>query len=183
MTTNEARQIIQSLAEGRCPQTGQTLPANSPYQSADVVRALFIAIGALERAERKEMRVTTLPEHAGRSWDVEEDQQLSREFDVGRSIADLAQMHKRTRGAIQSRLEKLGKMQPQARTMSQRDKMREPYREHGGDEARTVRAYADAEERGEVRGESDSSGLSALDYATRLFADGQKKGWIRQIRQ
>jgi len=180
MNTNEARQIIQSLADGRCPQTGQVLPADSLYQSADVVRALLIACRALERAERQEVRATSLPEHAGKSWDVAEDEQLCREFDAGRSVAELVQLHKRTRGAIQSRLERLGKMQPRARSMSQRDKMRELYREHRGDEARIVRAYAEAEERGEVTRDSDSFGLSALDYAARLFADGQKKGWIQQ---
>ena len=112
MTSNEARQIIQALVAGRCPQTSQTLPAGSPYQSAVVVRALFVAVRALERAERQEARAAILPEHAGRSWDGGEDQQLCREFDAGMSIPQLAQTHKRTRGAIQSRLEKLGKMQP-----------------------------------------------------------------------
>jgi hypothetical protein len=179
MTSTEARRIMQSLADGRCPQTGQVLPADSPYQTADVVRALLIAIRGLELAERRETRDATLPEHAGKSWDIAEDQQLCQEFDAGTSIAQLAQMHERTKGAIQSRLEKLGKMQLRARSMSQRDKMRELYREHGGDEAQIIRAYAVAEERGEVTRESDSFGLSALDYAARLFADGNKKGWIQ----
>jgi hypothetical protein len=63
--------------------------------------------------------------------------------------------------------------------MKQRDKMRELFRLHGGNEDRVVRAYAEAEQRGEVRRNSDTRGLTAHDYAARLFADGIKKGWIQ----
>jgi hypothetical protein len=115
MTTTEARKIIESLADGRCPQTSQKLPTESAYQQPDVVRALFIAARALERVERIERRDQTLPEHAGRAWDVAEEQQLCDEFAAGKTVAELAQIHQRTRGAIQSRLERLGKIAPEAR--------------------------------------------------------------------
>jgi len=115
MTTNKALQIVQSLADGRCPVTGRILPPESPYQQADVVRALHIAVRALEHLEQKEKRIKSLPELAGRAWDTEEDQQLSDEFTAGESIKGLAQRHKRTTGAIQARLEKLGKLPPQTR--------------------------------------------------------------------
>jgi len=118
MTTGEALQIVQSLADGRCPITGRILPTESPYQQADVVRALHIAVRALERLEQREKRDRSLPEHAGRAWEDAEDQQLSEEFTAGRSVTELAQLHKRTAGAIQSRLEKLGKSPPQARRQS-----------------------------------------------------------------
>ena len=58
--------------------------------------------------------------------------------------------------------------------------MRELFRLHGGDEAQVVRAYAESEQRGEVERESDMHTFTAHDYATRLFADGTRKGWIRE---
>ncbi len=113
MTTSEALQIIQALADGRCPVTGRVLPAESPYQQADVVRALHTAVRALEHlVQRAKRDDRTLPEHAGQSWEAAEDQQLCEEFTGGRSVTELAQLHKRTTGAIQSRLEKLGKLPP-----------------------------------------------------------------------
>jgi hypothetical protein len=64
--------------------------------------------------------------------------------------------------------------------MKQRDKMRELFRLHDGDEARVIQAYAESEERGEVERESDMRGLTPQDYAARLFADGTRKGWIHE---
>lgn len=85
------------------------------YQQPDVVRALFVAARALERVERIKRRRETLPDHAGRAWDAAEEQQLCEEFDAGKTVAEIAQIHQRTRGAIQSRLERLGKIEPQPR--------------------------------------------------------------------
>jgi hypothetical protein len=39
--------ILESLADGIHPATGQTMPAESPYQHPDVIRAIFHAVGAL----------------------------------------------------------------------------------------------------------------------------------------
>ena len=64
--------------------------------------------------------------------------------------------------------------------MKQRDKMRELLQRHRGNEEQTIQAYADAEERGEVPRNSDLRGLTARDYAARLFADGIAKGWIHE---
>ena len=114
MTTSEARKIIESLADGRCPATGQKL--DGIYQQPDVVRALFVAARALERVERIEQRASILPEHAGRAWNGDEEQKLCEEFDAGKTVAEISRIHQRTRGAIQSRLERLGKIAPQPRT-------------------------------------------------------------------
>lgn len=39
--------ILESLADGIHPDTGQAMPTDSPYQHPDVIRALFHAVGAL----------------------------------------------------------------------------------------------------------------------------------------
>ena len=64
--------------------------------------------------------------------------------------------------------------------MKQRDKMRELFQLHRGDEARVIQAYAEAEQRGEVPRESDLHSLTSHDYAARLFADGIRKGWLHE---
>ena len=64
--------------------------------------------------------------------------------------------------------------------MKQRDKMRELFKLHRGDEPRVIQAYAQAEQRGEVPRKSDLRGLTSHDYAARLFADGISKGWIHE---
>jgi ATP-dependent DNA helicase RecQ len=42
------------------------------------------------------------------SWSEEEDQQLTKEFHQGMNVRELSELHKRTRGAMKSRLKKLG---------------------------------------------------------------------------
>jgi hypothetical protein len=98
-------EILRELAAGRCPFTGEELPIENCYQSTEVVRALFAAIGALEREAKPQ-----IPRNAGRSWSPEEDASLGSRFDRGVPIPELAREHERTRGAIVSRLEKLGKI-------------------------------------------------------------------------
>lgn len=69
---------------------------------------------------------------------------------------------------------------PQTPAMKQRDKMRELFRRFNGDRLRVIEAYVKAESLGEVGRVSDSRGMSANDYALRLFADGIRKEWIQQ---
>ena len=63
--------------------------------------------------------------------------------------------------------------------MSQRDMMRMLFRQFSGDRAQVIEAYAKAERRGEVERVHNTYDMSADEYASRLFADGVKKGWIQ----
>ncbi|MBI1826993.1 MAG: hypothetical protein HY287_01635 [Planctomycetes bacterium] len=110
MTTKEALRLIQCLADGQCPLSGLPLPPDNPCQQPDMIRALHVAVRALERRERAERRALDLPLNAGNSWTEEEDVTLCAEFEQGKSLRELADTHKRTKGAIESRLEKLGKL-------------------------------------------------------------------------
>ena len=112
MKPSEALKIIQSLADGVDPCTGEIFPDDSPYQQPSILRALFVAVRALEHLEERQKREQRLPENAGKSWDESEDRILCAEFESGLTIMQLAQKHRRTSGAIQSRLEKLGKIAP-----------------------------------------------------------------------
>ncbi len=48
MDEQKALDIIMKLADGVDPRTGATLPAESPYQDPDTLRALFMAVLALK---------------------------------------------------------------------------------------------------------------------------------------
>jgi len=110
METSRALEIIRALSDGVDPYTGEVFGEDSPYQKADTVRALFVAVNALERAEALARRRKAVPERAGLPWDDEEDALLTKGFEKGASVKDLAAQHKRTLGAIKSRLSKLGKI-------------------------------------------------------------------------
>lgn len=115
MQTSEALRIIQALADGCDPNTGEVFPENSAYQHPQIVRALSAAAKALERQTRTERRTSRLPKRAGKPWDDAEDKQVLQGFDAGTTIAQLARRHDRTEGGIRARLEKLGKIQPDGR--------------------------------------------------------------------
>jgi hypothetical protein len=110
MTNADALRIVGPLADGFCPFTGEALPAEGLFQRAEVARALYVAVRALEKAAAGERTSRSLPPQAGRPWTAKEDQQLGAEFDAGKPPAELARLHGRTLGAIHSRLMRLGKI-------------------------------------------------------------------------
>jgi len=60
MMPNESKQLIEYLAKGIDPITGKVLPNESPYNNPDIIRALFLAVKALEYLERREQRERSL---------------------------------------------------------------------------------------------------------------------------
>jgi len=114
MERDNAVKILQTLADGVDPATGEPFPASSPYQRADIVRALYIAVQALGNPGRAKASVPQDKpglENAGRPWSQEEDARLGRAFDAGKTIEVLAEEHKRSRFAIEARLVKLGRIE------------------------------------------------------------------------
>jgi hypothetical protein len=85
---------------------------DSPYQAADVVRALYVAVRALEMSNRSKARGvrSRMPANAGKPWAEHEDAELLEKFDAGLSVAQLAQAHDRTLAGIQARLERHGRL-------------------------------------------------------------------------
>jgi len=110
METNRAIEILKLLSAGIDPFTGEIFPENSPYQHPDTVRALFKAIDALRKIKTREGWQENLPENAGKPWTEVEDSKLINSYDAGKSFKELSEEHKRTEGAIKSRLLKLGKI-------------------------------------------------------------------------
>ena len=93
MDAERAIEIIKSLVDGVDPYSGERFPSGSPYQQADTVRALHLALEGLTKLRRSTARKTG----PGRSWTEDEE--------------EIAAKHERTKGAIWARLEKLGRIQ------------------------------------------------------------------------
>ena len=111
MNLVESIRIVELLANGVNPQTGEVFPVDSPYQNVQSIRALFAALRALERQRATKKRKQSLPLNAGNPWTSDEEQRLVDKFDAGTPIEDLARLHGRTPVAISSRLEKLGRIE------------------------------------------------------------------------
>ena len=112
MTPTEAKQVIEVLAGGIDPQTGEVLAEDNPVNNAHVIRALFLAVKALELLAKKQARSQPeTPANVGKPWTQAEDEQLAAAFDAGEPVAKLARDHQRTPGAITSRLIRIGRLQ------------------------------------------------------------------------
>jgi len=118
MSINSHLDIIEALANGTDPSTGEVLPSESPYNNPDVIRALFAAINHINNPQPKVKKSLEqkqsdnvkngLPKNAGLPWTVEQRDEMAFQFKSKKSIDDLAEIHERTKGAITSELKKQG---------------------------------------------------------------------------
>ncbi len=108
----KALSILQALAAGADPLSGEPFPATSPYQHPEIVRALFHAVRALEAAVAAQKRHAARPAagNSGKPWAKAEDDALVAAFDQGRPIDELAAAHARSRLAIEARLARFGRL-------------------------------------------------------------------------
>lgn len=134
MEREQVLKILNALANGVHPATGEQFAADSPYQHPDTVRALFEAVRTLEQprapAGERAQRAASMPGNTGLRWTPEEEERLVTAFDAGRTVDELARAHNRTRAGIEARLVKLGKLDESAVTVQLR------YPPKGGGQAR-----------------------------------------------
>jgi hypothetical protein len=122
MEREQTLRVLNALANGIHPATGEKFAADSPYQHPDTVRALFDAMRAVEGegaaapAQAPERRPALPQSGSGSRWTGEEEQRLASAFDAGRTVDELARAHSRSRAAIEARLVRLGKMDASAVT-------------------------------------------------------------------
>ena len=107
---------LRAWADGVDPASGEALPQDHPGQRPDTLRVIFAALALLaapvDSTLRAEGRPSIAgPRNAGRAWTIEDDDALARGFDAGERIGALAARLERTRGAINARLVKLGKIE------------------------------------------------------------------------
>jgi hypothetical protein len=125
MEREHALKILNALANGVHPATGEVFAADSPYQHPDTVRALFDAVRAMESGSGRgaaphERKAGDIPANTFVRWSPEEEERLAAAFDSGKTSAELARLHNRSRAAIEARLLKLGKIDVSALTVQLR---------------------------------------------------------------
>ena len=110
MEPSQAKQILQSLAQGVDPITGEEFPEESPYNRPNTIRALYFALQALEHHGNWYTESSPLPANTGIAWTPSEECLLIQRFDRGMTISQLAKEHRRTGFSIETRLVRLGKL-------------------------------------------------------------------------
>jgi hypothetical protein len=110
MELQTARQIIDTLSQGVDPVTGESMPADSPYNEPAVIRALFTVSHALEGKLARMQRAQ--PRNAGKPWVADEDMQLVAAHREGKDVKQMAEQMGRTPFAVESRLVKMGLLPP-----------------------------------------------------------------------
>ncbi|HEX8606805.1 MAG TPA: hypothetical protein VF774_29455 [Pseudoduganella sp.] len=122
MTPQHASNLIELLALGTDPRTGEALREGDACTAPDVIRALFIARNALRdrlpdapaaaaaRAPRRAPVVrngVVLP-NAGKKWSADDAGTLLQQFEAGTPIGQIAAQLGRTDGSIVARLVQAG---------------------------------------------------------------------------
>lgn len=108
MDIERARELIVGLADGVDPLTGEVLPDDHLCNKAEIVRALH-ALLAYQQSNSKSSK--NPPPNSGNPWTDTEIDELSTEFDSGMKLSTIARAHGRSRGSIEARLSKLGKIE------------------------------------------------------------------------
>ena len=110
MELYRAVQMVESVANGIHPETGEVFPTDSPYNSPGIIRALFTCTHHLKHssprikktAEEKqaENKSKGMPLNAGLPWSKEARAELADLFKAGEAPIKLAHKFKRTKYAI-----------------------------------------------------------------------------------
>lgn len=106
-----AKQILQSLAEGVNPATGEVLSREDSCNEPDVIRALHWVLQELEKNEKAEKPAKKSKwENAGLPWNEEDERMLCVMFDRGDPKREICKYFQRSERGIAARLVKLGKI-------------------------------------------------------------------------
>ncbi len=76
--SNEQKELLEILADGIDPLTGEVLPDDHVCNKGEIVRALHCAVEEMSRRRKR-----PLPENNGKPWTEELDSELCRLFDEG----------------------------------------------------------------------------------------------------
>ena len=124
MEREQTLKILNALANGVHPATGEQFAADSPYQHPDTVRALYEAIRIMQATQSvpvvRDQRSASGANRRGNPWTPEEEESLASAFDAGKSVEEIVRGGMRSRAAIEARLVKLGRLDPAAVTVTLR---------------------------------------------------------------
>jgi hypothetical protein len=118
MEINKAVQMIETVANGTNPITGEAFPSNSPYNAPEIIRALFACAQHIRQPPQKSRKTLEqrqaenqrkgFPKNAGLPWTKEAKAELADLFKAGEGPGKLAQKLKRTKYAILMELKNQG---------------------------------------------------------------------------
>jgi hypothetical protein len=113
MEIRKAQRIVNTLAQGIDPNTGEVFAPDSPYNEPRIIRALFTVHEFVRRARKppmstEEKRQENLdlgrPRNYGLPWTDDARSQVAAGFEDGKTIEELAAHFDRTQGAITAEL-------------------------------------------------------------------------------
>lgn len=108
METAQVISVLSLLVDGVNPATLEKLPADTAFAQPDVIHALRTAVDVVGIHAACGTARPPRAAAAGKPWSSEEDARLRAEFAAGTPAAEIAPLHARTKGAINSRLVHLG---------------------------------------------------------------------------
>ena len=121
MEIRKAQRIVEILAQGVDPTTGEAFASDSAYNEPQIIRALFTVHEFVRRARkppmsaderRRENADLGRPRNYGLPWTDDARAQVATAFQNGKPIAELAATFERTQGAIQAELIRQGLVEP-----------------------------------------------------------------------
>lgn len=119
MNVSQAREIIEALANGVNPTTGEVFDDDHCFNDPDIIRALFVATDELKKAEwfakhknsSKAEKSQKSADNAGKPWTRALDAELKNMFLSRKSQKEICDHFKRTPRGIAARLVRLGLIQ------------------------------------------------------------------------
>lgn len=117
MDFDEAKSILNFLANGINPISGEVLPEISPYNEPKVIRALFTVLGSSKsktspkktsEEKQQENILSGRPKNAGLPWTDNLKKELEEKYMSGVAIEELILYFERTKGSIIAELLKQG---------------------------------------------------------------------------
>ncbi len=109
MELYESRKIVNTLAQGIHPTTGEVFSPESPYNDPEVIRALFSILEFVKNSKRPPLSVEARrrnnlelgrPKNSGLPWSEEDRALLRSGFQEGTAVKKLATTLARSSGAI-----------------------------------------------------------------------------------
>jgi len=109
-----AKKVLEALANGVHPVTGEVFPANSPYNHPEVIRALFFAVRSIHpvtpkkspEERRRENIQKGRPANSGLPWDDESRKYVASGYNSGVSVEVMASKLLRSTGSIIAELQR-----------------------------------------------------------------------------
>jgi len=106
MTNEEARCILETLADGVNPVNGKRLPPDSPYDHPIVACALQLAISSIANAPVPPSIPPEKKHRSRSSWSKAENRKLKKLYEAGFSTSTISKMLQRSRRSVEKQMAK-----------------------------------------------------------------------------